>query len=98
LDYSPNGYYSYGLAAQQAYTQNLNVRHFGASAAAVLIAGAECANTVSAIVSLRGLPDWIRSFEKCQITNSIVEDIQVIYINKNCIKEITPGRKEGCNC
>jgi putative phosphoribosyl transferase len=81
--------------AQQADTQNLIVGYFGAStgAAAALIAGAERANTVSAIVSRGGRPDLAGSQALKNVkapTLFIVgeKDTNVIDLNKDALKQL----------
>jgi putative phosphoribosyl transferase len=82
--------------AQQADTQNLIVGYFGAStgAAAALIAGAERANTVSAIVSRGGRPDLAGSQALKNVkapTLFIVgekDNTKVIELNKNALKQL----------
>jgi putative phosphoribosyl transferase len=87
--------------AQQADTQNLIVGYFGAStgAAAALIAGAERANIINAIVSRGGRPDLAGS-EALKNVNAptlfIVgeKDIQVIDLNKEALKQLQRVEKK----
>jgi putative phosphoribosyl transferase len=82
--------------AVQDDTQNLIVGYFGAStgAAAALIAGAERANTVSAIVSRGGRPDLAGSQALKNVkapTLFIVgekDNTKVIDLNKNALKQL----------
>jgi dienelactone hydrolase len=87
--------------AQQADTQNLIVGYFGAStgAAAALIAGAERANIISAIVSRGGRPDLAGSEALKNVkapTLFIVgeKDIQVIDLNKDVLKQLQRVEKK----
>ena len=93
--------------AQQADTQNLIVGYFGAStgAAAALIAGAERANIINAIVSRGGRPDLAGSEALKNVkapTLFIVgeKDIQVIDLNKEALKQLQRVEKKklvvGC--
>jgi putative phosphoribosyl transferase len=87
--------------AQQADTRNLIVGYFGAStgAAAALIAGAERANIINAIVSRGGRPDLAGS-EALKNVNAptlfIVgeKDIQVIDLNKEALKQLQRVEKK----
>jgi dienelactone hydrolase len=87
--------------AQQADTQNLIVGYFGAStgAAAALIAGAERANIINAIVSRGGRPDLAGSEALKNVkapTLFIVgeKDIQVIDLNKEALKQLQRVEKK----
>ncbi len=87
--------------AQQADTQNLIVGYFGAStgAAAALIAGAERANTISAIVSRGGRPDLAGSQALKNVkapTLFIVgeNDTNVIDLNKDALKHLQEVEKK----
>ena len=86
---------------QQADTQNLIVGYFGAStgAAAALIAGAERANIINAIVSRGGRPDLAGSEALKNVkapTLFIVgeKDIQVIDLNKEALKQLQRVEKK----
>jgi putative phosphoribosyl transferase len=87
--------------AQRDDTQNLIVGYFGAStgAAAALIAGAERANTVSAIVSRGGRPDLAGSQALKNVkapTLFIVgeKDAKVIDLNKDALKQLQGVEKK----
>jgi putative phosphoribosyl transferase len=86
---------------QQDDTQNLIVGYFGAStgAAAALIAGAERANTISAIVSRGGRPDLAGSQALKNVkapTLFIVgeKDAKVIDLNKDALKQLQGVEKK----
>jgi putative phosphoribosyl transferase len=87
--------------AQQADTQNLIVGYFGAStgAAAALIAGAERANTISAIVSRGGRPDLagLQALENVKAPTLFIvgeKDAKVIDLNKEALKQLQRVEKK----
>jgi putative phosphoribosyl transferase len=88
--------------AQQADTQNLIVGYFGAStgSAAALIAGAERANTISAIVSRGGRPDLAGSQALKNVkapTLFIVgekDNTKIIDLNKDALKQLNIVEKK----